>query len=130
MKLTSILSAIVLTGVAFTATEAEMAAYSSDSKETATVSQQQKNKKKTEIKEVVFNVHLHCDNCVKKIRENISFEKGVKGLEVSLEKQTVDIKYDAAKTDEATLKAAVESLGYPVKGSSEPAHEHHDGHQH
>ncbi len=85
-----------------------------------------KPRKKGEIKEVVFNVHLHCANCVKKVEENIAFEKGVKGLEVSLENQTVAIKYDAAKTSEATLKAAIEKLGYPV---SEGKHEHH-GHDH
>lgn len=63
-------------------------------------------------KTVVFNVGLHCQNCVKKVQENISFEKGVKSLDVNLEKKTVTITYDAAKTDEATLKKAIEKLGY------------------
>ncbi len=83
-----------------------------------------KPKKKGEVKEVTFNVHLHCENCVKKVQENIAFEKGVKDLDVSLEEQTVAIKYDAAKTSEATLKAAIEKLGYPV--SEDGQHEHHD----
>ncbi len=83
-------------------------------------------KKKGEIKEVTFNVHLHCENCVKKVQENIAFEKGVKGLDVSLENQTVAIKYDAAKTSEETLKKAIEKLGYPV---TEPGH-HHEHHEH
>lgn len=89
-------------------------------------------KKKGEIRNVTFNVHLHCENCVKKVQENIAFEKGVKGLEVSLEDQTVAIKYDAAKTSEQTLKAAIEELGYPVTGKVEPGqHEQHGhGHQH
>lgn len=131
MKLTAILSAIVLTTSTFGAAAADMTAISTDSNAATKASYDKKDKKKAEIKEVVFNVHLHCENCVKKIRENISFEKGVKGLDVSLENQTVDIKYDAAKTNEATLKAAVESLGYPVKSTSDPAHDHHhDGHQH
>ncbi len=84
-----------------------------------------KPRKKGEIKEVTFNVHLHCENCVKKVQENIAFEKGVKGLDVSLENQTVAIKYDAAKTSEETLRKAIEKLGYPVGGK----HEHH-GHDH
>ena len=46
------------------------------------------------------------------MKENISFEKGVKALEVNLEKKTVTITYDPAKTNEATLKKAVEKLGY------------------
>ncbi len=82
-------------------------------------------KKKGEVKEVIFNVHLHCANCVKKVEENIAFEKGVKGLDVSLENQTVAIKYDAAKTSEAILKAAIEKLGYPVAEAGHH-HEHHE----
>lgn len=69
---------------------------------------------KKELKTVVFNVGLHCQNCVKKVQENISFEKGVKSLDINLEKKTVTITYtyDAAKTDAATLKKAIEKLGY------------------
>ena len=87
-------------------------------------------KKKGEIKEVTFNVHLHCENCVKKVQENIAFEKGVKDLHVCLEDQTVSIKYDAAKTNEQTLKAAIEKLGYPVSGKSEGGHSHGHSHEH
>ena len=43
----------------------------------ASVSSQIFKKSKAEIKEVIFHAHLHCNNCVKKIQENISFEKGV-----------------------------------------------------
>lgn len=95
--------------------------------------QQNKKKKKGEVKDVTFSVYLHCENCVKKVQENIAFEKGVKGLEVSLENQTVAVKYDDAKTSEDVLKAAIEKLGYPVSGKLEPeqkAHEHDHGHEH
>lgn len=87
--------------------------------ETSVLTQKQKpsKKKKGEVKEVTFRVHLHCENCVKKVQENIAFEKGVKDLKVSLEDQTVAIKYDAAKTSEETLKAAIVKLGYPVNGT-------------
>lgn len=78
-------------------------------------------RKKGEIKEVTFHVHLHCNNCVKKVQENIAFEKGVKDLHVSLEDQTVTVKYDALKTSEAVLKAAIEKLGYEV---GTPEHKH------
>ncbi len=88
-------------------------------------------KKKGEVKEVTFNVYLHCEDCVEKVQENIAFEKGVKGLEVSLEDQTVAIKYDAAKTSETTLKAAIEKLGYPVTdGKHEHHHHDHEHHDH
>ena len=90
-------------------------------------------KKKGEVKEVTFSVHLHCENCVNKVQENIAFEKGVKDLKISLEDQTVFVKYDAAKTSEQTLKAAIEKLGYPVAGVVEPGCEncgHDHGHDH
>ncbi len=48
---------------------------------------------KGEIKTVVFATKLHCKNCVAKVNENISFEKGVKDLKVDLEAQTITIKY-------------------------------------
>lgn len=91
------------------------------------VQTEKKAKKTKEVKEVVFNVHLHCMNCVKKVQENISFEKGVKGLDVCLDHQTVTVKYDPAKTSEETLKAAIEKLGYKVEGIAAPeaAHHHH-----
>lgn len=87
-------------------------------------------KKKGELKEVTFNVYLHCDNCVEKVTENISFEKGVKDLKVSLDNQTVYVKYDSAKTSEDTLKKALEVLGYPVTEEAEHNHDHDHDHDH
>lgn len=91
---------------------------------TTEASAQKKPKKKVEVKEVTFNVSLHCANCVKKVQENIAFEKGVKDLHVCLDDQIVSIKYDASKTSEAALKAAIEKLGYPVNGKAEHGHSH------
>ena len=97
--------------------------------ESSVLTQNQKpSKKKGEVKEVIFKVHLHCANCVKKVQENIAFEKGVKGLHVCLEDQIVELKYDSSKTSEETLKAAIEKLGYPVEGKLEAGHTH--GHNH
>lgn len=67
--------------------------------------------KKT-LKTVTFNVSMHCENCAKKINENVGFEKGVKEMNISLDKKTVTITFDPAKTDAAKLKAAIEKLGY------------------
>ena len=87
-------------------------------------------KSKGEIKEVVYHANIHCNNCVKKIQENISFEKGVKDLHVCLDDQTVSIKYDAAKTTEDKLEAAIEKLGYPVSGKRQGGHAHGQSHEH
>ena len=55
------------------------------------------DKKKKDIRTVVLSANIHCKNCAKKIEENIGFEKGVVGLEVSVEKRQAVIKYDANK---------------------------------
>lgn len=85
---------------------------------------------------VTFYVHLHCDGCVQKVMKNIAYEKGVKDLECSIEKQTVVVTYDANKTDVATLQKAFEKIGKPaslteqnVKKEKDDDHDHH-GHDH
>ena len=75
--------------------------------------EQQAKKKKTQT--VSFKTSIHCKNCVKKVTDNISFEKGVKDLKVSLEDKVVTITYDPSKTDEATLAKAIEKLGYTAE---------------
>lgn len=89
-------------------------------------------KKKKEVREVVFTADFDCENCAKKIRENVSFEKGVKDLKVTVENKTIALKYDPAKTSEAVLKASIEKLGYPVTGTLAPGQEaeHHHDHDH
>ena len=83
-------------------------------------------KPKVEIKEVTFDAVLHCANCVKKVQENIAFEKGVKDLKVSLKDQTIYVKYDASKTSVEILKAAIEKLGVSAHVHGEQC----SGHQH
>ena len=126
MKKTIILTIAAL----MTVSAASAVAASAELAETATLTDKKPAKKKGEIKEVTFLVHLHCANCAKKVQENIAFEKGVKDLHVCLEDQTVSLKYDAAKTSEETLKAAIEKLGYPVSGKREGGHSHDHGHTH
>lgn len=71
-----------------------------------------------EIRTVVFSTHLHCENCVKKVVENISFVKGVKDLDVSLENQQIKIVYDAARTDVQKLSSEIRKLGYECEEST------------
>ncbi len=68
-----------------------------------------------------FSVSMHCENCVKKITENISYEKGVKDLDISLEDKTVAVTFDPSKTDAGTLAAAIRKLGYTVESLADPA---------
>ncbi len=61
---------------------------------------------------VVFSVNMDCDHCVKKIEKNIPFEKGVKGLEVDLEKKLVTVTYNASKTNVAKLQEGFKKIDY------------------
>ena len=81
-------------------------------------------KAKAEIKEVTFKVQLHCESCVKKVQENLSYEKGVKDLHICMDDQVIALKYDSSKTNEETLKKAIEKLGVPVTGVAEHGHSH------
>ena len=53
-----------------------------------------------DIKTVVLTTvpQMHCENCEKRIKENIRFEKGIKKIVTDVEHQTVTITYDADKT--------------------------------
>lgn len=72
-------------------------------------------KKEMRVLVVTTNPEMHCQNCEKKIKENIRFESGVKKIVTSLEKQLVTITYDASKTDVKKLTEAFAKIGYEVK---------------
>ncbi|MDD4427417.1 MAG: heavy metal-associated domain-containing protein [Paludibacter sp.] len=64
---------------------------------------------------VVFNVAMDCHSCQQKIEKNIAFEKGVKALDVSLQKQTVQVTYDTRRTTVEKLQEAFKKIGYEAK---------------
>ena len=70
---------------------------------------------KKETKTVTFKTTMHCENCVKKVTENISFLRGVKDLKVSLEENVVTITYDPRKTDVKGLQEGMKNIGYDTK---------------
>lgn len=62
---------------------------------------------------VVFKVdQLHCENCEKKVKDNIKFEKGVKTFTTQLKEKIVTITYDAEKTNIEKLKAGFKKFKY------------------
>ena len=70
---------------------------------------------------VTFNVNMHCEQCVEKLTDRLSFLRGVEDLAISLDQKTVVITYNPAKTDEATLVKAIERCGYTAEKAEEPA---------
>ena len=69
------------------------------------------------LKTVVFttNPKMHCENCEKRIKNNLRFEKGVKKIETDIEKQTVTITYDADKTTVDDLLKGFEKFQYTAR---------------
>ena len=69
-------------------------------------------KKSNKNKITVFDVNMHCESCKVKFEKNIAFEKGVKDININLDKKKVCITYDIKKTSEEKLIAAFKKLGY------------------
>ena len=66
------------------------------------------------IKEVVFTTEpeIECQNCVKRIKDNLRFEKGVKAINPDLNTKLVAIQYDSDKTNPENLIKAFAKIKY------------------
>ncbi|MFV0589646.1 heavy-metal-associated domain-containing protein [Bacteroides reticulotermitis] len=65
---------------------------------------------------VVFKVsQMTCENCEKKVKTNMRFEKGVKDLAVALKEKTVTITFDADKTTVKDLQAGFTKFNYAAE---------------
>ena len=65
-------------------------------------------------KEVVFSTEpeIECQSCVKKIKDNLRFEKGVKAINPDLNTKLVTIQYDSEKTNPENLIKAFAKINY------------------
>ena len=70
---------------------------------------------KAERQTVIFDVDLHCQNCINKIEKNIAFEPGVKDLDCDLEQKTVTVTFDPKKTSVEQLIEAFAKIRKPAK---------------
>lgn len=61
---------------------------------------------------VLFAVEMECKSCKLKIEKNIAFEKGVKALDVSLEKNAVQVVFDTRKTNVENLQRGFKKIGF------------------
>ena len=66
------------------------------------------------VKEVVFTTEpqIDCQSCVKKIKDNLRFEKGVKAINPDLNTKLVTIQYDSEKTNPENLIKAFARIKY------------------
>ena len=70
----------------------------------------QKEAKKKEA-QTTFAVKIMCDNCIKNIKKNIAYEKGVKNLKIDSENQKVTVIYNPQKTNPEKLIEAFKKIG-------------------
>ena len=70
-----------------------------------------------DIKTVVVTTQpqMHCENCEKKIKGNLRFEKGIKKIETNIKEQRVTITYDAEKTNPTLIKQSFDKFGYKAQ---------------
>ncbi len=61
---------------------------------------------------VTTNPEMHCENCEKKIKGNLRFEKGVKSIKTDLKTKTVTIEYDADKTNVSNIIKGFKKIKY------------------
>jgi copper chaperone CopZ len=66
--------------------------------------------KKSEL--VDIKTSAKCDDCKERIEKALAFEKGVKDVKVNLETAVVSVTYNPEKTNPASLKKAISSIGY------------------
>ncbi len=66
-----------------------------------------------DIRVVVFKVaQMHCENCEKKVKNNMRVEKGLKDIDTEVKTRTVTITYDADKTNVENLQAGFKKFDY------------------
>ena len=69
-----------------------------------------------DIRTAVFKVaQMKCENCVRKINNNIRFEKGLKDFNTDLKTKLVTITYDAEKTNVKKLQAGFNKFKYEAE---------------
>lgn len=67
-----------------------------------------------DIKTAVFTTspEMHCENCEKRIKGNLRFEKGIKSIVTNLKTKTVTIQYDAEKTNVQNIVKGFKKIKY------------------
>lgn len=70
----------------------------------------------------VFVTDIHCSHCVNKIMNNVPMlGRGIKDVQVNLDKKEVTVVYDASKSDVASLVAGFASLKVKAEPKGEGA---------
>jgi copper chaperone len=66
------------------------------------------------VKKVVKIEGMSCGHCVAAVKNAVGGLKGVKAVEVSLEKKQAEVEFDDSTVNFAAIKNAIEDQGYDV----------------
>lgn len=67
------------------------------------------------MKQIILKVSgMTCGHCVKAVENALNELEGIEQTEVQLDDGTVKVTFDPAKSDETTIKNAIEDQGYDV----------------
>jgi len=66
----------------------------------------------SKIKKIDIKVSLQCEMCKERILNDLSFEKGVKDIEVNIEEKSVVVTYNLDKTTPEKIRTAISKIGY------------------
>ena len=72
--------------------------------------QEKEKAKKTE--EIKIQTSAICGMCEERIENDLSFEKGVKSVDLDNETKIVTVGYDPKKTDPDKIRKAISDIGY------------------
>lgn len=69
-----------------------------------------------DVRVAVFKVsQMVCENCERKVMNNMKFEKGLKDLATEVKTKTVTITYDAEKTNVKKLQEGFKKFNYEAE---------------
>jgi copper chaperone CopZ len=66
----------------------------------------------SKFKKIEVKVSLQCEMCKERILNNLSFEKGIKDIDVNIEEKTVTVTYNSDKTTPEKIRTAISKIGY------------------
>ena len=65
---------------------------------------------------LLIHTNAVCDMCEKTIETELVYERGVKAVDVDLERNTILVSIDPKKTDREKVRTSVTKLGYSADG--------------
>ena len=63
-------------------------------------------------KETIIQTSAQCEMCKERLESNLSFEKGIKDVNLDMETKKILISYNPKKTDLSSLKKLISEIGY------------------